>query len=275
MEKRNSDGLTEKEFLEQYRPGNYKRPSVTADILIITMNKSLNGLRLLLIQRKNHPYIDCWALPGGFINIDEAALTAAGRELEEETGLKDIYLEQLCVMSEPHRDPRMRVIDIAYIALLPEGAVKDKVKAGDDAKDAVWFDIEFSEKSLILTNDQRNIKIEYLLKKEQFKNGVLSAEKYIPVLAGDEALAFDHIQILLEGLNWLQNKAVYSDIVFNLIPKEFTMEELQTAYETISGKKSPKSDFINSMSDKITPLNKFSATDGGKAVYTYRNGGFA
>ena len=73
MEKRNADGLTEKEFLEKYCPGDYDRPSVSVDMMILAMDKSLGSLRTLLVQRRNHPYIDCWALPGGFVGIDESA----------------------------------------------------------------------------------------------------------------------------------------------------------------------------------------------------------
>ena len=120
MEKRNENGLTEKEFLEQYKPGDYERPSVTVDMLVLGMSEKLDGLKVLLIQRKDHPFIDCWALPGGFVNMDESTYQAACRELEEETGLKNVYMEQLYTMSNPDRDPRMRVIDVSYIALIPD-----------------------------------------------------------------------------------------------------------------------------------------------------------
>jgi 8-oxo-dGTP diphosphatase len=273
MEKRNADGLTEKEFLEQYRPGKYEKPSVTVDMLILGINETLSNLKLLLIQRKNHPFIDCWALAGGFINIDESAYTAACRELEEETGLKNIYLEQLCTMSEPDRDPRMRVIDIAYMALLPMSDVENKVKAGDDAKDALWFDVEFTDKKLILTNTERNIKIEYMIENKIFENGVVKTRKYIPSLISEEALAFDHAQILLEGLTRLQNKIEYSDIAFNLVAKEFTLPDLQKVYETVLGRKLYKTNFREKVADKITPLNKKGMSVTGNkmsALYEYK-----
>ena len=95
--------------------------------------QDLKCLKVLLIKRNNHPYIDCYALPGGFVNITESAYTAACRELEEETGLKDIYMEQLYTMSQPDRDPRMRVIDIAYMTLIPIDGIKPQ--AGDDASE--------------------------------------------------------------------------------------------------------------------------------------------
>ena len=152
---RNKDGLTEEEFLKQYKPSKYERPSVTVDMLILCMSRYLDNLKVLLIQRKNHPYINCWALAGGFVGIHESTYDAACRELQEETGLvTNTYLEQLYTMSNPDRDPRMRVIDVAYITLMRE----QPVLAGDDAKKALWFDISLHDDILELKNEEENIK---------------------------------------------------------------------------------------------------------------------
>lgn len=275
MEKRNADGLTEKEFLEQYCPGDYDRPSVSVDMMILAMDKSLGSLRTLLVQRRNHPYIDCWALPGGFVGIDESAYEAACRELEEETGLKDIYLEQIYTMSQPDRDPRMRVIDIAYMALVPLKNVESMVRAGDDAKDALWFDIRMTEKNLIFSNEERGIHIEYSLKKKIFKNGVIKVKNYVPEAVGEEKLAFDHAQIILEGLMRLRNKAEYSDVVFNLMAKEFTLPDLQRVYEIILGKKLYKANFRDKIVDKVMLLDKKGISITGRkssALYRYNGG---
>lgn len=275
MEKRNADGLTEKEFLEQYCPGDYDRPSVSVDMMILAMDNSLGSLRTLLVQRRNHPYIDCWALPGGFVGIDESAYEAACRELEEETGLKDIYLEQIYTMSQPDRDPRMRVIDIAYMALVPLKNVESMVRAGDDAKDALWFDIRMTEKNLIFSNEERGIHIEYSLKKKVFKNGVIKVKNYVPEAVGEEKLAFDHAQIILEGLMRLRNKAEYSDVVFNLMAKEFTLPDLQRVYEIILGKKLYKANFRDKIVDKVMLLDKKGISITGRkssALYRYNGG---
>lgn len=259
MEKRNKDGLTEKEFLEQYNPGDYERPSVTVDMMVLGMDKKLDKLQILLIQRGNHPYLDCFALPGGFVNIEESAYEAACRELEEETGLKDIYLEQVYTMSQPDRDPRMRVIDIAYMALVQ----KIPAIAGDDAKAAYWFDITFTDNLLQLYNKEHDILIKYKLKEKIFKNGIIKIKNYVPELdsTSPEALAFDHAQIILEGLMRLRNKIEYTDVVFNLMPKEFTLPDLQRVYEIILGSKLYKAnfrrDFINKkMRDAVELLDK-------------------
>ena len=253
-ERRNKDGLTEKEFLEQYNPGHYERPSVTVDMLLFGISRDLKCLKVLLIKRNNHPYIDCYALPGGFVNITESAYTAACRELEEETGLKDIYMEQLYTMSQPDRDPRMRVIDIAYMTLIPIDGIKPQ--AGDDASEALWFDITFNDEIVTFANKEKNITIKYSLKEKIFKNGCISVKSYIPELISYEALAFDHAQIIIEGLMRLRNKTQYSDVAFNLMPKEFTLPDLQRVYEIILGKQLYKTSFKRSINDKIKAVNK-------------------
>ena len=252
MNKLNKQGLTEKEFLERYRPGDYERPSVTVDMLILGMSKQLDNLKVLLIQRNNHPYIDCWALAGGFVDINESAYQAACRELEEETGLRDVYMEQLYTFSQPNRDPRMRVIDIAYMALMP---VVD-VHAGDDAKDALWFDVIFNEDYLIIKNDERKIEIKYSLEKKIFKNGVVEYENYVPTLISEDALAFDHSEIILEGLLRLKNKVEYTDIAFNLVGEEFALPDLQRVYEILTGKTIYKTNFRDKIVSKVIKLNK-------------------
>lgn len=267
MEPRNKDGLTEAEFLANYKPGNYERPSVTVDMLILGMNKELDGLKLLLIQRKNHPFINKWALAGGFVNMDESADVAASRELEEETGLKNVYMEQLYTMSEPGRDPRMRVIDIAYMALMPVA----KVKAGDDAKDAVWFDITFDDKNIYLKNEEKNIHIHYSVKNKIAKNGVVKVNKPVPLLESEEALAFDHAEIVLDGLLRLRNKVEYSDIAFNLVPKKFTLPDLQRVYEIILGKQLYKTNFRAKVEEKIEKLEEKSLSiTGNKRCNLYK-----
>ena len=116
----------------------WPRPMVTADAAVFAF---FDGrLRLLLIQRKHEPFKDRWALPGGFVEIEEDLPEAAARELAEETGLRDISLEQFRTFGKPGRDPRGRTITVAYFGIAGEN--REQIKAADDAADVQWFDIE-------------------------------------------------------------------------------------------------------------------------------------
>ena len=115
----------------------YPRPCVTTDSLIF---RKINGFwNILLIERGNEPFKSCWALPGGFVEMDEDLDTAAARELQEETHLEDIELHQLYAFGAPDRDPRHRTITIAYWGI--DNSEK-KAEAGDDAARLLWFAIE-------------------------------------------------------------------------------------------------------------------------------------
>ncbi len=115
----------------------YPHPAVTTDVVVFTIRGG--RLQLLLICRGGEPFKGHWALPGGFLDIDEDLHQGAARELLEETGIRDVYLEQLYTFGHPDRDPRERVISVAYYALVP--SEKLALKAASDAADAAWFPI--------------------------------------------------------------------------------------------------------------------------------------
>ncbi len=117
----------------------YPRPSVTVDCVIFGLDES-SHLKVLLIQRGRAPFKDHWALPGGFIDLNEPLDQAAARELEEETGVKGLFMEQLYTFGEPDRDPRGRVISVAYYALV--NLEEHPVMASDDARSVGWFGID-------------------------------------------------------------------------------------------------------------------------------------
>ena len=176
----------------------YKQPSVTCDIVIFTIED--NNLKVLLIKRGIEPFKGRWALPGGFIRINESLEQAAKRELKEETGVKDVYLEQLYTFGDVKRDPRGRVITIAYMALV--NSHKIKLKASTDVKKAQWFAIN-----------------------------------KIP------DLSFDHKEILEYALQRLKWKFEYTCVAFSLLPKQFTLTDLQKIYEVVFNKKFDKRNF--------------------------------
>lgn len=116
----------------------YPHPAVTADCVLFGFDAS--GLSVLLVERAHEPFKGCWAFPGGFMNIDETAEQCAARELEEETGIQSIPMEQLMTVSTVNRDPRERVISVVFLAVIDR--VGCKVRAGDDARDVRWFPID-------------------------------------------------------------------------------------------------------------------------------------
>lgn len=198
---------TEQEFLREYDASRYERPSVTADIIIFTVDEK-NRLSLLLIRRGGYPYQNCWALPGGFLNAGkESADAAAARELYEETGIQNAYLKQLYTFSEPDRDPRTHVISVAYTALIPRG--KLRFQAGDDAKDARLFAIYFQDGILSLVSEHMAL--------------------------SEKDLAFDHAEIIKTAILRLRGRIDYEPDAFELLEDKtaFTIFELKQIFETI------------------------------------------
>lgn len=118
----------------------YPRPALTVDCVLFGWDLNELNLQILLIERKNDPFANHWALPGGFVDMDETTEDAALRELEEETGVKDVFLEQLYTFSGVNRDPRGRVVSVAYFALIRPSA--HEIIAASDAKNARWFSLK-------------------------------------------------------------------------------------------------------------------------------------
>lgn len=117
----------------------YPRPALTVDCIIFGLDSS-NQLKVLLVQRGQDPFSGLWALPGGFVEMEEDLETAALRELEEETGVRNVFIEQLFTFGDPGRDPRGRVISVAYYALV--NLAEHPVQAGSDARVADWFALD-------------------------------------------------------------------------------------------------------------------------------------
>lgn len=215
---KNEDGKDLKEFLEGYDAGAFECPSVTADVLVFQYNKHMktvkSGLKLLMIQRKDHPSIGYWALPGGFVNIREDVKEAAKRELYEETGLEGVEVTQLYCWGNYERDPRTRIITVSYLAMAEEGL---KVKAGDDAADALWFDVLLKEsgsemkeghircdKHIIeLSNVERGLVISASVLKETDVNNIFGEPEY-KVIDTDK-IAFDHPCFILQALDRIES----------------------------------------------------------------------
>jgi len=209
------------------RPYAFERPSVTVDVVILTLREG--DLQVLLIRRRHEPHAGNWAIPGGFVDMNESLETAALRELEEETGVQEVYIEQLYTFGRPDRDPRTRVITVAYIALVPESALPP-IRAGDDAAEARWWSM-------------------YDLPQ----------------------LAFDHADILHYALTRLRYKLEYTAVGFELLPSEFTLSELQSAYEIILGENLDRGNFRKKLRrvDVVEATQGFKTT-GGRPARLYR-----
>lgn len=287
---KNKLGLTEEQFLAAYDAGKFERPSVTVDMLVFTVTDEEREnyrrlpnkvLRLLLIKRGDHPCIGQWALPGGFVHMDESLDEAALRELKEETNIDKIYMEQLYTWGDVGRDPRTRVISTSYMSLVDSSALD--VKASDDADDAKWFTVTcklyqeqktVTEKGYILqrlfrlslTNDENSLSA--IVKTVKTVEGkVTKVEREV---VESDGIAFDHAKIIEYAIERLRNKIEYTDIVFNLMPELFTLTELQQVYEVILDTELLKANFRRKTADMVIETNEYTKDAGHRPSKLFR-----
>jgi 8-oxo-dGTP diphosphatase len=286
---KNKDGLTEKEFLDNYIPGNYDRPSNAVDMLLFTVDDIRvegkdpdKALKMLLVKRGDHPYLGCYAIPGGFVHIDEALNTACYRELKEETNIDSVYFEQLKTFGDVvKRDPRMRVITVAYLALVDKTNIKPV--AGDDATYAQWFTVRkdfissnnvgierVDTYNLTLISDDGEVKIGYQVTERFVKKGIISIKVPSYEILGESTgeLAFDHIDEVYCAIERLKNKIEYTPIAFSLLPKYFTLREAQKLYEAILDLKKPlsRANFRRKIKKMVIETDKEKTTSGRPAT---------
>jgi 8-oxo-dGTP diphosphatase len=210
----------EASFLAEYDAAAFPHPSLTVDVALLTATE--DSLQVLLLRREHHPEIDKWALPGGFVGLDESLDAAAARVVREKTGLTGVYLEQLYTFGEPARDPRTRVITVAYYALVPI----DRLRAAG---------IPGAEPTRLA-----RLRVPW------------SGERGGPVEALDPSgaalpLAFDHDQILGIVVKRLRGKLDYAPVGFQLLPAVFSLRALQQIHEVISGRRFNKDSFRRRM----------------------------
>ncbi|MBY0011337.1 NUDIX hydrolase [Paenibacillus typhae] len=285
-----AQGLTEEQFLQNYDAGGYERPSVTVDMLIFTVMEqeqnnyrklSEKSLQLLLIKRGQHPYLGQWALPGGFVSINESIEDAARRELYTETNIDNIYMEQLYTWGDVERDPRMRVISCSYMALVDRTTLN--VQAGDDAADAAWFEVTHQLVETNRTELEQGYELEKIIRitlhnehtsltgtvrhTETVQGHVRKAHSSI---IGSEGLAFDHLLMVQYAIERLRGKVEYTDIIFNLMPPLFTLSELQRVYEIILGKELLAAAFRRKIADSVTETDEYTKDAGHRPSRLYR-----
>jgi 8-oxo-dGTP diphosphatase len=182
---------------ERYDAGEFPPFAVTVDLAVFTVRDG--ALSVLLVERAGDPYAGRWALPGGFVGIDEDAETAAWRELAEETGVQQFsgHLEQLRTYSAPDRDPRMRVVSVAHVAFAPH--LPEPV-AGSDARNARWWAVA----DLLDAGDRPQ-------------------------------LAFDHAQVLTDALERVRSKIEYTTLATEFVTEPFTIADLHRVYTAVWG----------------------------------------
>lgn len=207
-------------FLAEYDATKFARPSVTVDVALLTVEDG--ALRTLLLRRSEPPYRRRWALPGGFVRLDESLDAAAARVLADKTGIHGVFLEQLFTFGAPHRDPRTRVITVAYFALV-DAARLTRELGSDTPRDTLLATLEVPW--------------------EGETGGAVDA-------LGDGrplSLAFDHAEILGTAVKRVRGKLDYTPIGFQLLPERFTLAELQRVHETILGRPLNKDSFRRRM----------------------------
>jgi 8-oxo-dGTP diphosphatase len=209
--------------------------AVTVDIVVLTIRQ--DRLCVLAVRRGSAPYQGRLALPGGFVHVDEGLQAAAARELSEETAVEveRVHLEQLASYGEPGRDPRMRTVSVAWLALAPD---LPEPRGDTDAAEAHWVPVDV-------------------------------------LLRGDTTLAFDHALILADGVERAQAKLEYSTLATAFCGTEFTIAELRRVYEVVWGRRLDPGNFhrkVTGADGFVVDLGRRTPGRGGRPAQLYRRG---
>jgi len=235
--------------MSRYDPSAFPPFAVTVDLVVLTVRD--HALCALMVRRGEPPFQGFWALPGGFVRPDEGLIEAAARELAEETGLRThgatgqgpgvgAHLEQLATYGDPQRDPRMRVVSVAHLALAPDLPTP---RPGGDVRSARWAPVE----------------------------ELLGSGKDDGLL-----LAFDHTRILAEGVERARSKIEYSSLATAFCPEEFTVGELRRVYESVWGVALDPRNFHRKVTGTpgfLVPAGGTTTRQGGRPAQLFRAGG--
>lgn len=267
--------VEEQEYLNAYHIENYDRPSIATDMAIFSIMEDGErnnfrklpklALKILLIERANYPYKDCWALPGGFCRPNEDIWETAKRELYEETNVENAYLSLAGTFGDNGRDPRGWIISNTFLSLIHGESCS--LRAGTDAWEAKWLTVNLQQKEvykdvceahaeveteyeLHLTHEETGLDVYAKVKEyKQFKN---YHETVRYEILESTQLAFDHAKLILHTLLMLR-KNVRNDLrlAFDLMPEYFTLTQLQNAFELILDEKLLTANFRRKINDYV------------------------
>ena len=259
----------DKKFLKSYNAETYEKPSVTVDGVILRLVSKQNEnyrklpekkLQIFLNKRSSLPFKDAFAVVGTFVNLNNELTDTMKLCVKTKVGLQNYYYEQLYTFGEKSRDPRARVLSVGYLLLTNQN---------EHLENGEWFDIDYKEKVIKNTtnNSGYNITKEILItlsnENQSLENKILlditksNLEQTKSVTITESALAFDHAKIIFYALERLKNKLEYTDIIFNLLPKEFTLTELKQCYEVILNEKLLDANFRRKTAKMVSPTTNF------------------
>ena len=273
--------LEEQKFLELYSDSEYEKPSVTVDAVVLRLFDEVSTnyrklpekkLQVFLTKRNYSPYINTYSIVGTFINLDYELAESMKKCVHKKVGLENYYYEQLFTFGEKSRDPRTRVLSVSYMLLTNSNA---KIENGE------WFDIDIKENIISKEQTQNG----YYIKKQisiTLSNSDTKLENTLTLCLSkhnlDECkefnidtttLAFDHIKMIYFALERLKNKLEYTDIIFSLLPKEFTLTELKNSYEVILGEKLLDANFRRKTAKYVSPTNQYVTGKGHRSSRLY------
>lgn len=264
----------DKKFLELYSDSIYEKPSVTVDSVIfrIKSEDSKNyrklpekKLQVFLTKRNYSPYKNNFAIIGTFVDLKYELMDTMKLCVKNKIGLEKFYFEQLFTFGDKSRDPRTRVLSVSYLLLTNNDV---------ELKNGEWFDVLLTENesnlnhtengytlvkkyNITLSNNNTILKNTIEIKNEKIG---LTEKKDVKIL--ETSLAFDHIKIIYYALERLKNKLEYTDIIFNMLPKEFTLTELKQCYELILREHLLDANFRRKISKMVFPINKYDEAKG-------------
>lgn len=267
--------ITEKSYLDNYSLQDYDRPSIATDIAAFSLRTQEGDqyrlapehkLCVLLIKRGEHPFRDCWALPGGFLKRDETVEACAFRELKEETNLEPASMVWVNTFSQPDRDPRGWIISHSFASISCE---EDAAIVGaTDASDAKWFDVSLtaidSQKfCLQLSCDDIHLSAELSAYRSEIGKTRFQ-------IAQNNGLSFDHAAIIAEAMETLKKEAENIETVFAFLPEKFTLLMLQRVQETLMGITLLTANFRRKIASYVEETEEFTEGVGHRPARLFR-----